>query len=543
MASAAGWYDDPWGEAPLRWFDGGTWTGWVHPPTLTLGAPVVQPPPPGDRDAPDGAADGVAGLARLLRCTDRVAVVDIETTGLYSTDRVVEVAVVTIDRAGVIRDEFHSLLNPLRDPGPTWLHGVTATMLRNAPLFEQVAPHLAALLDGAIFAAHNLPFDRRLLGYEFDRVGIDIDWGTGLDTLRATGGKLEVVCAEFGIVHDGAHCALHDARATAQLLVEVADDFLRCAPMTVEAGNPTAPRVLIRAEFPAVNVERPYLVQLARGVHAAPDVAPYVALLDSAVADLRLTADERTELAHLADELGLDERQRARAHREFLSGVIDAAVDDSVVTDDEFDHLSRLAALLDVDDNIVTARTNQFRLVTDTIELSPGLQICFTGAVVTAGGEPVERSELEDQARRQHLDPQDSVTAKACGLVIAADIASQSTKVKNAQKFGIPVATVADYFDALYTGKRLNVVRLPAKGVGLVCSRCGDSWIATRRAATPVCPDCRIPAREAGPSHRAATVMEAAPPVVETLVCAECFASWERPRVRGRRPLRCPNCV
>lgn len=28
----AGWYSDPWRAAPLRWWDGRTWTGWTHPP-------------------------------------------------------------------------------------------------------------------------------------------------------------------------------------------------------------------------------------------------------------------------------------------------------------------------------------------------------------------------------------------------------------------------------------------------------------------------------------------------------------------------------
>ncbi|WP_088289668.1 DUF2510 domain-containing protein [Kineosporia sp. A_224] len=31
-ATAPGWYADPWRAAPLRWWDGRTWTGWTHPP-------------------------------------------------------------------------------------------------------------------------------------------------------------------------------------------------------------------------------------------------------------------------------------------------------------------------------------------------------------------------------------------------------------------------------------------------------------------------------------------------------------------------------
>ena len=67
-------------------------------------------------------------------------------------------------------------------------------------------------------AAHDLRFDRRLLSHEFDRAGIDVDWGDGLYTLRAVGCKLDAACADYGIHLHGAHRALNDARATAQLL-------------------------------------------------------------------------------------------------------------------------------------------------------------------------------------------------------------------------------------------------------------------------------------------------------------------------------------
>jgi DNA polymerase III subunit epsilon len=105
----------------------------------------------------------------------------------------------------------------------------------------------------------------------------------------------------------------------------------------------------------------PYLAALAQGIHTSVDVAPYVGLLDVAAADLRLTATERRELRALASDLGLDDRAVARAHREFLNGLIDGAVEDSVVTDDEHDQLCRAAALLDIDIEHIARRTDSFR--------------------------------------------------------------------------------------------------------------------------------------------------------------------------------------
>ena len=485
-----GWYPDPWGQSALRWWDGVQWTTWTHEIETRVIEPAAQESDVVELDVHRGHS----GLAALMGDADRIAVIDVETTGLYSTDRIVEVAVVTVDRNGSIVDEFECLINPLRDPGPSWLHGLTPSILQDAPMFEDVALHLAALLDGAVIAAHNLRFDRRLLTYEFDRAGIDIDWGDGLDTLRAVGCKLDAACADYGIHLHGAHCALNDARATAHLLIAVADAFDDCRPAVAYPLSGDTPRVLTRDGFTAEEIERPYVLQLARGMHTAADVASYVTLLDYAVADLKFDAAERRELALLAEDLGLNEASRIRAHKAFLNGLIDAALDDGVVTDEEFDQLCRAAALLELDDTVVSSRTNPYRMMTETLHLRSGLQLCFTGAAQRPNGEPLEREELEDHALRHGLEPVKSVTKKNCQLLVAADPASMSGKAKNAQKFGIPVASLADYLAAVDTGSPMRVSRLPVKGVGQVCTSCGHSWIAARRKNNPVCDDCRAAA-------------------------------------------------
>ena len=50
------------------------------------------------------------------RKTQRIAVVDTETTGLYNSDRIIEVGIVVLDPyTGEIIDEFESLVNPGRE--------------------------------------------------------------------------------------------------------------------------------------------------------------------------------------------------------------------------------------------------------------------------------------------------------------------------------------------------------------------------------------------------------------------------------------------
>ncbi|MGI8434609.1 MAG: exonuclease domain-containing protein [Nocardioidaceae bacterium] len=453
---------------------------------------------PGDPPSPAKAPAAVAAkpgslLGRLLGTGDRLAVVDVETTGMYDKDRVVEVAIITIDGDGDVIEVFETLINPGRDVGPTWLHQVTAEMVVDAPSFYDVAHHVAARLDGAIVVGHNLPFDQRMLSNELAGAGIFIQWGDGLDTLKVTGCKLGIACSENGVEFDGdAHSAKVDAQATTGLLLSVAQAFSR--PGTPASARPIEVRpirVHTRSGSSRVDEPAPYLAALAAGIHAAPDVAPYVVLLDQALGDLKLTADERTELAEVAEDLGLSADQVKRAHHEFMGSLIDAALDDHVVTRDEHDQLCRAAALLGVDVSVVAQRTDGYRTAGGDLTFTEGLRVCFTGSALDPDGGELPRAELEVLALARGLVPTKNVSAKACDLLVASDPSSRSGKAGKARKYGIPVASVANFIATSGPGATLAVSRLESAATGLVCVECGTSWLASRSSSMPVCPDCR----------------------------------------------------
>ena len=107
-------------------------------------------------------------------------VVDVETTGFGRSDKIVEIAAITLDSATwETIDEYDTLINPERDVGPTGVHGITASMVEAAPTFSDAIAAIAARLHGAVLIAHNLAFDARMLRYEFERRGIAIDPGAG----------------------------------------------------------------------------------------------------------------------------------------------------------------------------------------------------------------------------------------------------------------------------------------------------------------------------------------------------------------------------
>jgi DNA polymerase-3 subunit epsilon len=109
---------------------------------------------------------------QLLRETVAFAVVDVETTGFSPRlhDRVIEVAVIRVSPEGRPADEYTTLVNPCRDVGPTHIHGITASDVRDAHIFDQVAGDVAQRLGGAILVARNLRFERPFLDAEFSRV-------------------------------------------------------------------------------------------------------------------------------------------------------------------------------------------------------------------------------------------------------------------------------------------------------------------------------------------------------------------------------------
>ena len=115
-----------------------------------------------------------------------LAFVDVETTGLSPAwDRVCEVAILRCEGDEVI-DALQRLVNPQRPMGQGALrvHGISDDMLRDAPLFSQVARHVMELFEGAVLVGHNIPFDLGFLDEELRRLGLAMPTVIALDTLR-----------------------------------------------------------------------------------------------------------------------------------------------------------------------------------------------------------------------------------------------------------------------------------------------------------------------------------------------------------------------
>lgn len=152
------------------------------------------------------------------------AVVDVETTGLARHDRIISAAVYRLDARGEVEDHWYTLVNPERDPGPVWIHGLTSEALEGAPLFTDIAEEFSARLDGRVLVAHNAVFDWQMIAREYARAERRAPVQQRLCTIALSkelalplpNHKLESLAAHFGVVQQRAHHALDDARVLAE---------------------------------------------------------------------------------------------------------------------------------------------------------------------------------------------------------------------------------------------------------------------------------------------------------------------------------------
>ncbi|PJE98362.1 DNA polymerase III subunit epsilon [Streptomyces carminius] len=186
------------------------------------------------------------------------AVVDVETTGLARDDRIVSAAVYRLDARGDVIDHWYTPVNPQRDPGPVWIHGLTSEMLADAPVFAEVAEEFAERLRDRVLVAHNAVFDWSMIAREYARARLTPPVRQRLCTIALSkelglplaNHRLETLAAHYGVVQHRAHHALDDARVLAEafrpsLRLAAADGIrlplLACQPLTEWTDSVTAP--------------------------------------------------------------------------------------------------------------------------------------------------------------------------------------------------------------------------------------------------------------------------------------------------------------
>lgn len=316
------------------------------------------------------------------------AIVDVETTGLSPRqDRILELAVVRVDRRGLVVDEWSTRFDPEGPVGATHIHGITQTDVVGAPFFRDVAESLIPYIAGMPLAAHNANFDLAFLRAEFQRAGWAAPWLPAYCTLDGSRDflpdldrrRLADCCWAAGVPLDNAHSALGDARATAGLLSFYLNQAGRRQNHTLVSLHEDARRVVwpdgpTHAPFTSFpddggSTQRPHPTRITASrpkqppllrqlsdlslLEAIEEGAPegaivYLETLLDALEDGEITDEEAGSLADLISVYGLTDLDLRAAHRAFILALAHKAVDDGHVSRDEREELHALSDALDV---------------------------------------------------------------------------------------------------------------------------------------------------------------------------------------------------
>jgi DNA polymerase-3 subunit epsilon len=398
-------------------------------------------------------------------------VIDVETTGLSAAQhRVLELAVVRTDPWGRVTGEWVRRVDPEGPVGATHVHGITASDVAGAPKFADLIPHLNAWLADTVVVAHNAKFDLAFLRSEYRYAGWALPWLPSLCTLEASDHYLPTLdrrrlvdcCSAAGIPLHRAHSALVDARATAALLGHYLHPHvgMRPRPADLELLSqattvqwPTAPtsppstpknaatqphaqkRIQIQAAGAAQRAAAPSLVRLLADfslVDVMDEGAPggslsYLEKLAELLEDGELSTEEAAVLDEVAAAYVLTEEDLRGAHLAFVLALSHLAIDDGTVTRRERDELKAVAALLGLQQTVVTktldhaeaarhARlgANLQPLPNDWSHGDPlrvGDKVCFTGC------DEQIRLRLEVEADRLGVRVMNNVSRKTALLV------------------------------------------------------------------------------------------------------------------------------
>ena len=157
-------------------------------------------------------------------------VVDLETTGGSPAEsHITEIGAVRV-RGGEVLGEFQTLVNP-HVPIPAFIQvltGITDAMVADAPRIEAALPAFLEFARGSVLVAHHAGFDISFLKAAAAKTGNAWPGFEVLDTVtlarqlvprdEARNHKLSTLAALFGSPTTPDHRALHDARATVDVL-------------------------------------------------------------------------------------------------------------------------------------------------------------------------------------------------------------------------------------------------------------------------------------------------------------------------------------
>lgn len=161
---------------------------------------------------------------------------DTETTGLESTDEIVELSIIDVE-GNIIFDSLIKPIHPIPESA-TAIHHISNEMVKNSPTLLEIWPSLSNLLVGYPIGMYNAEFDIRLLKQSLHAHGLPIKqtyqafdimnifsdfrgtWDSRRNAMRRY--RLEDAGKYLGIPLPNTHRALDDTRLTRAVFHKIA---------------------------------------------------------------------------------------------------------------------------------------------------------------------------------------------------------------------------------------------------------------------------------------------------------------------------------
>ena len=181
----------------------------------------------------------------------RYVVLDTETTGLDPDDghKIIEIGCIEINNRKVTDNTFHKYINPLReiDIEASKVHGMTASSLRDKPIFNDIYDEFLEYIADSPLIIHNAPFDIGFLKKEFGYLKRKDNFINNeiIDSLKLarkiSPGKrntLDALCERYSVDNSdrNIHGALLDARLLAYVYLKLTIGQNNFNDLSVEQG-------------------------------------------------------------------------------------------------------------------------------------------------------------------------------------------------------------------------------------------------------------------------------------------------------------------
>jgi DNA polymerase III subunit epsilon len=379
-------------------------------------------------------------------------VFDLETTGIGSEDRIVEIGLVQFDEQGREVRAYETLIHPQRAVPNSSFHGIDTRMVEDAPLFREVANLIEDFLASSdVVMAFNISLDWRMLGYEFSRLKKELPQSRQLcltSHFRTVSPQAPRRLKDLCAFHDVALFEPNHSLARAQAIHRVLGKFLDSLPSDPsETKRPKSVKVskvrsYTRHDCPeTARTSLPILERLTSRLPRHENKSSfdaYFQLLDDVCADSVLEPKEAVALFLRASELGMSREETERAHRAYVQGLLELAYQDGFYTEMEAEHLEAVAAALKVQDLVRGDGSEALSLYPRDLA---GKSTCFSGQPRgTLKGRRISLSQLKKLAEEAGLKLRGSVT-KDLDFLVVTDPKATTGELSEAKRLGVPLVS------------------------------------------------------------------------------------------------------